>query len=132
MSNQNKPSEYYQKASFALKITRYCVLLLFITFIIIPIIVIPNIHIINKYDVFVMILFLNAWTLFNVLLLIFVMNVVIFSNTSFWSFKLITLEKIAPDITPKNRMIIIVKFIFLLGNIIFLILLYLFIISSPS
>lgn len=35
MSNQNKPSEYYQKASFALKITRYCVLLLFITFIII-------------------------------------------------------------------------------------------------
>ena len=72
----------------------------------IPIIVIPNIHIIIEYDKLVIMLFLNANTLSMELLLVLDMNNCILSNTKFLSFKSIIFENIAPDITPKNRIVI--------------------------
>ena len=54
-------------------------------------------------------------------------NNCILSRTNFLSFKSMMFENIAPDVTPRNRIIITVKLIFLLGNIMFLILVYLFI-----
>ena len=88
-----------------------------------PIIVIPNIHIIIEYDLFVKILFLNANKLLMVWLSILEMNSCIFSITSFLSFRSIMFENIAPDITPRNNTVITKIFIFLLGNIMLLILL---------
>lgn len=97
-----------------------------------PIIVIPKIHIIIEYDKLVKILFLNANMLSMEPLFTLDINNCIFSNTNFLSFKSIIFENIAPDITPRNRIVITKILVFLLGNIILLILLYLFFISSPS
>lgn len=101
-------------------------------FAIIPIMVKPNIQITNEYDKLLIILFLKARILLMVWLSIFDINNSILSMTSFLSLKSIILANIAPDVTPKNNIAITKKLIFLLGNIIFLILLNLFIIVSPS
>ena len=102
------------------------------TLIKIPIIVNPNIHIINEYDILVIILFLNANILFIFWLSIFDINVLILSITKFLSFISMMVENIAPDVTPNSNIIITKKLIFLLGNNMLLILLNLFIIVSPS
>ena len=64
--------------------------------------------------------------------IVYALGITILSTTSFLSLKSIILANIAPDVTPKNNIAITKKLIFLLGNIIFLILLNLFIIVSPS
>ena len=67
-----------------------------------PIIVNPSIHIINEYEIFVTILFLNASILFSCWLSMFDINYVILSVTNFWSFRSMMFENIAPVITPRK------------------------------
>ena len=77
----------------------------------IPIMVRPNIQIIVIYERLIMMLFLNAESVLMLLVLIFVMNKFILSITRFLLLISMILEKIAPEIIPKNNTVIINIFI---------------------